>query len=197
MLEVKRVNYRVVNLVAFVDLKESLDAYTLAAGLKEVEYEPEQFPGAVLKLQEPKVSMLLFKNGKIIVSGAQREKDIPIAVKKALKLVRSVQPEIKMKRKIDYRVVNLVASTSLNRKLDLFELALTLENVEYEPEQFPGAVMKIREPKASLLVFMNGQVICSGLKNEKDLKKALSKSKHLIENAIKKQRTKPQPTLAF
>ena len=178
--------YRVVNLVAFVDLKQSLDVYALAMALREVEYEPEQFPGAVLKLKEPKVSMLLFKNGKIIVSGARCEKEIPTAVKKALKLVKEVQPEIKIRKKINYAIVNMVASTTLNRKLDLFELALNLDNVEYEPEQFPGAVMKVTEPKASLLVFLNGQVICSGVKNEEDLKKALNKSKRLIENAVKK-----------
>jgi len=186
--------YKIVNMVAFVDLKQTLDPYALAAAIKEVEYEPEQFPGAVLKLKEPKVSMLLFKNGKIIVSGVRQEKDIPIAVKKALKLAKEVQPEIKIRKKIDYTIVNMVASTTLNRKLDLFELALNLDNIEYEPEQFPGAVMKITEPKASLLIFLNGQVICAGLKNEKDMNKALNKSKRLIEKAIKPKQKKQEKT---
>jgi len=187
--------YKIVNMVAFINLKQPLDVYALATALREVEYEPEQFPGAVLKLKEPKVSMLLFKNGKIIVSGIRREKDISIAVKKALKLAKEVQPEIKIMKKINYTIVNMVASTTLNRKLDLFELAMKLDNIEYEPEQFPGAVMKITEPKASLLVFLNGQVICAGLKNEKDMNKALNKSKRLIENAMKPKQKKQKKTI--
>ncbi len=178
--------YRIVNLVAYSNLQQTLDLYNLALAIPNIEYEPEQFPGAVLKIKEPKVSMLLFKNGKIIVSGASSEKQITTGIRKALKLLHEVQPEIKVRRKIEYKVVNMVASASLNKKLDLFELALGLDNVEYEPEQFPGAVMKITEPKASILLFLNGQLICAGVKNEKDLKKALNKTRKFVKQALKK-----------
>ena len=58
--------YKIVNLVASSALGVTLDLYNLAAAIPDVEYEPEQFPGAIFKVKEPKVSLLLFKNGKII-----------------------------------------------------------------------------------------------------------------------------------
>ncbi len=185
-------NYRIVNLVALANINHTLNLYDLAAGMNEVEYEPEQFPGAVLKLRKPKVSLLLFRNGKIIVSGAKNEKEILTGIKNALKLVHKIQPEVKIRRKTDYEIVNMVASARLNKNLDLFELALELDNVEYEPEQFPGAIMKLADPKSSFLLFLNGQMICAGVKNEGDLRKALNKTRRLVDGALKKQKVNEQ-----
>lgn len=158
--------------------------------LPNIEYEPEQFPGAILKLKEPKVSMLLFKNGKVICSGAATEKDIAAGIKKASKMIHELQPEIKVRNKTDYQIVNLVATANLKRNLDLFKTALNLDNVEYEPEQFPGAILRIDDPKITLLLFKNGKVICAGAKKESLLKKGLLKAANLIKDLDKKKRSK-------
>ena len=39
------------------------------------------------------------------------------------------------------RIVNIVASASLNHDIPLIKLAEKLPNTEYNPEQFPGLVM--------------------------------------------------------
>jgi len=182
--------YTIVNLVASASLGGSLDLYTLAMSLPDIEYEPEQFPGAILKLKEPKVSMLLFKNGKVICSGANNEKDIELGIKKASKLINEIQPSIKVKRKVEYQIVNLVATAALNKTLDLFQVALSLDNVEYEPEQFPGAILRIADPKITLLLFKNGKLICAGAKKEELLKKGLNKAALMINNMGKKKKSK-------
>lgn len=182
--------YTIVNLVASASLGGSLDLYTLAMSLPDIEYEPEQFPGAILKLKEPKVSMLLFKNGKVICSGANNEKDIELGIKKASKLINEIQPSIKVKRKVEYQIVNLVATAALNKTLDLFQVALSLDNVEYEPEQFPGAILRIADPKITLLLFKNGKLICAGAKREDLLKKGLNKAALMINNMGKKKKSK-------
>jgi transcription initiation factor TFIID TATA-box-binding protein len=79
---------------------------------------------------------------------------------------------------ITFRIENIVASANLNADIDLYALARELDNVEYEPEQFPGAILKLKTPKTSLLVFKNGKMICTGGKSENDVRKA-------IENAVK------------
>ncbi len=158
--------------------------------LPDIEYEPEQFPGAILKLKEPRVSMLLFKNGKVICSGANNEKDIELGIKKASKLINEIQPSIKVKRKVEYQIVNLVATAALNKTLDLFQTALSLDNVEYEPEQFPGAILRIADPKITLLLFKNGKLICAGAKREDLLKKGLNKAALMINNMGKKKKSK-------
>src|SRR3989338_5239148 len=100
--------YTIVNLVASANLKGTLDLYNLAMSIPNIEYEPEQFPGAILKLQEPKVSMLLFKNGKVICSGADNEKEIRQGILKASKMVHEIQPEVAVLTRVTYTVVNLV-----------------------------------------------------------------------------------------
>ena len=79
---------------------------------------------------------------------------------------------------ITFRIENIVASANLNADIDLYALARELDNVEYEPEQFPGAILKLKDPKTSLLVFKNGKMICTGAKSEKEVRRA-------IENAVK------------
>jgi transcription initiation factor TFIID TATA-box-binding protein len=134
-----------------------------------------------LKLKEPKVSMLLFKNGKIICSGASSEEQIKLAIFKASKLISEIQKNVKIQKDAEYTVVNLVATANLNMTLDLFKTAMSLDNVEYEPEQFPGAILRINEPKLTLLLFKNGKLICAGAKKEEFLQQGLKKAEQLIK----------------
>ncbi len=177
--------YQIVNLVASANLNATLDLYNLAVTIPDIEYEPEQFPGAILKLKEPKVSMLLFKNGKVIISGASSEEQIVQGIRKASKLIHEIQKNVKMVQKPDFEVVNLVATANLKMNLDLFKTALELDNVEYEPEQFPGAILRIAEPKITLLLFKNGKVICAGAKREELLRKGLRKAAEMVAEANK------------
>lgn len=172
--------YTIVNIVASGNLNATVDLYNLAITVPNIEYEPEQFPGAILKLKEPKVSMLIFKNGKVICSGASSEEQIPMAIYKASKMIHEIQPSVKIQKKADYTVVNIVSTANLHMTLDLFKTAMELDNVEYEPEQFPGAILRIHDPKVTLLLFKNGKVICAGAKNEELLKKGLKKAAKMI-----------------
>ncbi len=174
------VQYTIVNMVASANLNATLDLYNLAITIPNIEYEPEQFPGAILKLAEPKVSMLLFKNGKVICSGASSEKDLGMAIYKASKLIHEIQKKVKIQKNAEFQVVNLVATANLNMTLDLFKTAMELDSVEYEPEQFPGAILRIEDPKLTLLLFKNGKLICAGAKREDLLKKGLAKAAKII-----------------
>jgi len=172
--------YKIVNLVASSSLGTTLDLYNLAAAVPEIEYEPEQFPGAILKIKEPKVSLLLFKNGKTIISGAASEADIQAGIKKATKIISEIQKDVKPKQKATYEIVNLVATSTLNKQIDLFNAAMTLDDIEYEPEQFPGAIVRLYKPKLTMLLFKNGKLICAGAKSEDDIAKGIGKVKKLL-----------------
>ncbi|MBI2597953.1 MAG: TATA-box-binding protein [Candidatus Diapherotrites archaeon] len=189
--------YTIVNLVASGNLNATLDLYNLAITIPNIEYEPEQFPGAILKLKEPRVSMLLFKNGKVICSGASSESQISLAIFKASKLIHEIQKNVKIQKNADYTVVNLVATANLSMTLDLFKTAMALDNVEYEPEQFPGAILRINEPKLTLLLFKNGKLICAGAKKEEYLKKGLriaAKMVRPVNKSAPKEKKVPKKT---
>ncbi|RLG20220.1 hypothetical protein DRN67_00500 [Candidatus Micrarchaeota archaeon] len=88
----------------------------------------------------------------------------------------------KKKRKIEpkFKIENIVASANLGVELDLYAIAQRVTDVEYEPEQFPGAILKLKDPKASLLLFKNGKVICTGSKSEAEVKYALERAIKLL-----------------
>jgi transcription initiation factor TFIID TATA-box-binding protein len=70
------------NIVASADLGQSLNlnAMAIGLGLEHVEYEPEQFPGLVYRLDEPSVVVLFFGSGKVVVTGGKRPKDAAAAI---------------------------------------------------------------------------------------------------------------------
>lgn len=92
-----------------------------------------------------------------------------------------------------YRVVNIVASADLQIDLDLYGLAKMFHDVDYEPEQFPGAIFKLHEPKAALLLFKNGKMICTGCSTESDVRKAVT----MTIDLIKKYRSSSKPKVGW
>ena len=171
----------ITNMVASASLGLELDLYALANKIKEIEYEPEQFPGAILKFKEPKASLLLFKNGKVVCVGCKKRDMIEKTIDKTIKMLTPYAKRITKTKKPKIDITNIVASASLGMELDLYRIAYKLKDVEYEPEQFPGAILKFKEPKVSLLLFKNGKVICAGAKTEKDIATVLIKAKALLK----------------
>lgn len=86
---------------------------------------------------------------------------------------------------LSFKVENIVASANLMVELDLFNIAMDVDNVEYEPEQFPGAIMRLKELGTTLLLFKNGKVICSGAKSEKQIAQSIKRAVELLRNYIK------------
>jgi transcription initiation factor TFIID TATA-box-binding protein len=72
------------NIVASSDLEQeiNLNAIAISLGLERVEYEPEQFPGLVYRIDKPKVVVLLFGSGKLVCTGARKPQDVEDAVNK-------------------------------------------------------------------------------------------------------------------
>ena len=164
------------NIVASVDLKTDLDLVELASLLEEAEYDPDSFPALIVKLKEPKVSFLVFRNGKINCTGA---KSVRVAEKGVAELVKRLGSlGIKIKARPEVLVTNVVATVDLGVTLNLDELALNIENVEYEPEQFPGLVYKPYGSNISVLVFGTGKLVLAGMKQASDAEEIL---KGLIE----------------
>src|SRR3989441_13289893 len=82
-----------------------------------------------------------------------------------------------------YRIENVVASTSLGHELDLKAISLALGGSEYEPEQFPGLIYRIKEPKTAILLFRSGKVVCTGAKSLENVKAAIAMIAKQIEAA--------------
>ena len=92
--------------------------------------------------------------------------------------MRALDPEIP--HEYEMKVQNIVASANLEKTLNLEAVALDLENTEYEPEQFPGLVYRLGEPKVVLLLFGSGKVVCTGAKTIADAQLGVEKTKERL-----------------
>ena len=166
---------RIENVVASTSLGQELDLQTIALALDGAEYEPETFPGLIYRLKEPKAATLLFRSGKVVCTGAKSLDHVKVAVAKVTKEIDKAGVKIKAEPKIE--VQNIVASSDLGQEIDLNAIAITLglDRVEYEPEQFPGLVYRIEEPKVVLLLFGSGKMVCTGAKKPQDVEAAVLK----------------------
>lgn len=171
---------KVVNIVVSTSLEHDIPLEKMAATLSNTEYNPEQFPGLVIRIREPKTSALVFSSGKVVCTGARSIEKVEESINQIIKSLEKIGIKIKIKPKIN--IQNIVASGAIDMPLNLNVLAMKLDNTEYEPEQFPGLVYKLPQAKATFLLFSNGKIVCTGTKSEDEVHAAVEQ---LIANLKK------------
>jgi len=164
---------RVVNIVVSTSLEHDISLEKMAAVLSNTEYNPEQFPGLVIRIKDPKTSALVFSSGKVVCTGAKSLEKVEESIRQIIESLKKINVVITVKPKIT--VQNIVGSGSIGMDLNLNKLAMKLDNTEYEPEQFPGLVYKLMEAKATFLLFSNGKIVCTGTKSEQQMLDAVDK----------------------
>jgi transcription initiation factor TFIID TATA-box-binding protein len=167
------------NVVASATLGQNLDLNSIRRVFPSTEYRPESFPGLVFRLKKPKTVTLIFSSGKMICTGSKSERQAKKAVARVVDELR--RNGIVITGSPIIQIQNIVASAGLNGSIDLEKMAYTLERTMYEPEQFPGLVYRIDEPKAVFLVFSSGNFVCTGTKNEEEVQSAATKLKETLE----------------
>jgi transcription initiation factor TFIID TATA-box-binding protein len=169
------------NVVAFASLGSDIPLTSVSGMLENAEYAPESFPGLVYRISEPRVATLIFSSGKLVCTGA---KNIDMAKEGIHTVVGHIRDlGIPLPTEFDIRIENIVASTKIEAKskLNLEEIAFSLDNTEYEPESFPGLVFRIKDPRVAFLLFGSGKIICTGARTIKDIHTALGKLKKMLE----------------
>ena len=170
----------VVNVVASASLDQKIDLLDILKVFRNVEYRPKQFPGLVFRLKRPKTATLIFGSGKMVCTGAKSEKMARRAVNKVVRELKNNGIIILGKPKIV--IQNMVASANLHGSIDLETAADILENIMYEPEQFPGLIYRMAEPKTVLLLFASGKLVCTGAKSEEMVYESIVKIYGVLED---------------
>jgi len=174
---------RIQNVVGTATLNQRIDLNAVVKGNPGAEYRPSQFPGLVFRLKRPKTATLIFNSGKMVCTGAKSEKEARRAVLKVVKELK--KSGIIILRKPEIKIVNIVASASLGGLIDLEKCAYSLRRTMYEPEQFPGLIYRMDEPKVVILLFASGKLVCTGATKEEDVYKAVAKlHKNLKEKEL-------------
>jgi transcription initiation factor TFIID TATA-box-binding protein len=170
---------KIENVVASATLNQRIDLQAVVKSYPGVEYRPEQFPGLVFRLKRPKTATLIFNSGKMVCTGAKSEKEARGAV---MKVVRELKKSgIVIISRPELKIQNIVASANLGGMIDLEKSAFTLGKTMYEPEQFPGLIYRMAEPKVVILLFASGKLVCTGAKKEEDVYRAVEKLHQRLE----------------
>lgn len=174
---------RINNVVVSVTYEGTkFDLEKLARTIDGARYDPENFPGIVYKSKVPSASFLIFSSGKVNCVGAKSMRDVELAIKKLTEKLRRAGVKIKSEPKV--KVQNIVASIDFGRGFDLEEIARNFKNAEYEPEVFPGLVLRLDDPKVAVLLFATGKGVCAGAKSEGDVERAAERIIKTLRLAI-------------
>jgi len=160
------------NVVASATLNQRIDLNSIVRIFPGVEYRPEQFPGLVYRLKKPKTATLIFSSGKMVCTGAKSER---LARKAVMKVVDELKRNgIVILAKPEIQIQNIVASAGLGGHIDLEKSTYSLKRTMYEPEQFPGLIYRMDDPKVVILIFASGKLVCTGAKKEAEVPRAIA-----------------------
>jgi len=167
------------NVVASADVMQKMDLDDITRKFPDVEYHPDQFPGLVFRLKIPKTATLIFTSGKMVCTGSKSEEMAKKAVKTVVQNLR--KGGIKIKKDAVVTIQNMVASINLGGKIHLEQAARTLPRSMYEPEQFPGLIHRMIDPKTVILLFSSGKLVCTGAKHEADVYRSVNNLHVVLE----------------
>ncbi|MCF2139833.1 MAG: TATA-box-binding protein [Candidatus Lokiarchaeota archaeon] len=172
-------SYKIENVVATVTVKisEKMDLNVIARKYADVEYNPERFPGLVMRIVDPKATILVFSTGKMVVTGMRKAEEAEAVVDDVIKRIQKCKIDISDPQ---ITIQNIVASGDLNCMIDLNMAAVVMEFSMYEPEVFPGLIYRMQDPKSVFLIFSTGRIVCTGAKTKELVAEAVEKLYHTV-----------------
>ncbi len=169
------------NVVASTKLADSFDLVKIESALEGAEYNKKKFPGMVYRVTDPKAAFLIFTSGKVVCTGAKNVADVRTVIKNLADKIESLG--VNVDKNPEITIQNIVASADLGAKLNLNAIAIGFgfENIEYEPEQFPGLVYRIASPKIVVLIFSSGKLVVTGGKSPDDCNRGVEIVREQLE----------------
>ncbi|MCD6263614.1 TATA-box-binding protein [Candidatus Bathyarchaeota archaeon] len=167
------------NVVVSVVTHQPIDLNSITSRFPQVEYRPKVFPGLCFRLKKPKTATLIFSTGRMVCTGAKSVREAKSAVHTVLRMLK--REGIIAERKIEITVQNIVASADLGCGVDLNRAVEVLDNIMYEPEQFPGAIYRMEEPKVVILIFSQGKLVVTGAKREEEAAMAVERLNTILQ----------------
>ena len=161
----------IVNVVATARVHQRIDLEKVVRNFEKIQYDPSRFPGLVFRIKNPKTSTLIFRTGGMVCTGAKSDELARLAINTVVKRLR--KGGIPIKNEPVVHVQNIVASVTLGNRIKFEEFVRGMPRVIYEPEQFPGAILPVRDPKVVFLVFTTGKLVCTGGKTKEDVHRAV------------------------
>lgn len=176
-----KTSYRIENIIATVILEHTLDLELIESLIPSIIYKPEQFPGLIFRLESPRSTALIFKSGKIVVIGIKSTQQLIEAVKRIIRTLNRYG--IKISGRLKVWIQNIVARGDIHAYINLEKASYQLKDSIYEPEQFPGLIHRMEDPRVVLLIFSSGKLVITGARDEEEVKRAVKQAAKTLWNA--------------
>lgn len=156
------------NIIAYTQISDLLDIKTLSEKIIDSNYNPSEFNGLSIKYDKEKIAVIVLGTGKVFCTGAKEMTDAINKIKKVINQIKKIG--FKIKKDYEIQIQNITATANLNKELDLESIAknLILQNIDYQPNAFPGLIYKIDDIHTILIIFNTGKIVCTGAKNIDD-----------------------------
>ena len=169
------------NLVSTANIGCQLNLREIALQAKNAEYNPKRFSAVIMKIKEPRTTALIFSTGKIVSLGAKNEIESKKSCRKFAKIIKSLGYQVVFK---EFKIQNIVGSADVRFKISIMKLYMhfvkNINNqrksfVAYEPEQFPGLIYRMVEPKLVIIIFSSGKLVLTGGKEIDEINQGFNK----------------------
>ncbi len=156
------------NVVATFNLGvDHLDLRAIALEKPFIEYNPQKFAAATLRIRQPRTTALAFASGNMVCTGAKTELESRLAGRKYVRLLQKHGIPVSFRA---FKIQNIVASAEVPHTLKLMELSRSYgPYVSYEPDLFPGLVFRTTAPKLVFLLFRSGKIVITGAKSRDEI----------------------------
>lgn len=139
--------------------------------------------GIFFKFEEDTPTIRISRLGNYYITGASSKKEL---VETNLEILKMFVDFNLITESTDhsFSVINMVFTFDLCENIDLNSLALSLgfENVEYEPEQFPGLVYRPSDFSYVVLVFSSGKLTITGGRSREEAEKVANHIHDIISS---------------
>lgn len=174
--EISSLSYSVQNIVVrtSLNLEKELNLKEINKKLINTDYNPERFPGLFLRFRHPKCVVIIFRNGKLVLTGLDSFDHINVIIERLILKFNEILKININRRSIIPEIVNIVITANFFKQINLDLAAIKLENAIYEPEVFPGLIFKSINPiKSVFLIFSNGKIVFTGIRDKSKIEPAL------------------------
>jgi len=168
----KKIEINIENVVATTSLNQTINIKNVTK-IFHAKYNPDRFPGAIVRLEHPRAVLIVFKSGSIVCTGTKSEE---MAKRAISRFVLELNQMTKLQNALyqDIKIQNVVASCNLGNKVHLEQAARMLPRSLYEPEQFPGIIHRACHPKTVILLFASGRLVCVGAKSAQEVSNSVN-----------------------
>ena len=162
------------NVVATSSLNQKINIQKILRQFPDSKYNPNKFPGAVVRLSNPRSVILVFKSGSMVSTGTHSEESAQNAINRFVLEISKFQKLQDHFTIPDIKIENIVASCNLGNKIHLEQAARMLPRSMYEPEQFPAIIHRMCHPKTVVLIFASGRMVCVGAKTSQEIQTSVN-----------------------